>query len=595
MLVAPPTLIPLQPELNPVAEPALVIQNNFDIVGNQPPAVVQTPVVASPPPVQGGTGHITEFLPKVKSETNGNIVAGGGTVKPPAVKTEIVQGNYDLLSGKPVFGLNSITLSNLRGTGTAIDPQIEIATDKVSYRFGDTITLRVGAVNPGPAKEVDFYLVLSSPTSPNLFYYPSWLSQAQYMRITLPAHLNLSASSPNAPKVQMRAGGNLLSAQGNYKFGAALAKRGTAEFYSTSIVDFMVANSSEEPPKLTGIIDIPDPVNFGEQLSFLADWWSEPGRKLKLIICKTDAASGGSCSGGTWCNSGSYWSRDNNPYEVGICRKTIDQSMGTGQKTYYAFLCYENGPCSSSKSGTFTVLGGNNGELKVELFPEEAFINSGESQDFFAVVSGTIDGVFAAPHWDIPHEYCSGEYCADGTGCTLTCTNPTANQLALDITFEVNEIEGPMRSASDTSKLYVGRGGGGEEPPLIIDVSHYPDPVNFGEQLTFHSTWQIKNDTKIKLIICKTNAASNGSCSGDTWCDSGVYWGRNNMPEIGICRTTINQSVGSGQKTYYAFVCYESGLCSSSIQNTFTVSGGGGGEPQCSDIYIAPDNATVDE
>lgn len=498
----------LQPTLHKV--PA-VTTNEPRAVVPQPTAVKPTVVEVSTPkkiyePVKAlepakenrtvtnspATGAVTAYKPVTDAGTARATTGGAGTVAPPATKTLGVQATFNLLSGTVINGGKNLTLSNMRDAGTALDPQIEIATDKTTYNQGETINLRFGVVNPGPERDVDFYLVLSAPTSVGLHYYPTWATNPQHMRITLPANLDLPLASIKAPLLQFQVGGGslLLSAEGNYKFAAGLAKPGTADFYGTSQADFAIGTGGNKAPSIISVSNYPEPIPPDTYATFTAQWTDpDTGDTAKMMICGTNALNGTECRDVQWCSTYGYSSTS-----PSSCQKWFPKGSTPGTFTYYAFVCDDEGLCSGSKSGTVTVL---------------------------------------------PND-------------------------------------------------------GDNEAPEITDVFYYPYPVEIGQQIEFVASWDDESDDKVKLIICKANANNGNGCAGGTWCDQGIYLNADDAYS-GTCNTTITEDVGIGDKTYYAFVCDDGGLCSQSIEDTFTVIGGSGNEPKCSDIYINANDVTVNE
>ncbi|MFH1224801.1 MAG: hypothetical protein V1676_03275 [Candidatus Diapherotrites archaeon] len=221
---------------------------------------------------------------------------------------------------------------------------------------------------------------------------------------------------------------------------------------------------------------------------------------------------------------------------------------------------------------------GGSGELTVQLFPEETFIESGGSQDFFAVVSGTIDGVFAAPHWTMPYDYCTAEFCTDLRGCTLTCTNPTSNQLALDITFRLTEIEGPMRTARDTSKIYVAAGGSGgnTQPHAVFDVNPTSGNTSTRFEVYANNSYDAE-DTADQLQVRWD------------WEDDG-YWDT----EYVQYKAEAHYYSTGGNKTIRLSVMDSGGLTDQTTRAIY-VDGNSTGEPRCGDIYINADDVTLNE
>ncbi|MDO8424510.1 MAG: Ig-like domain-containing protein, partial [bacterium] len=111
-----------------------------------------------------------------------------------------------------------------------------------------------------------------------------------------------------------------------------------------------------QAPSISSVSDSPDPVSpyavswIGNKVNFSADW-SDPdvGDQTKLHLCKTNAISGQTCSGGSWCDTAT-WSGAS-PATCSYTTLAADK----GTKDYYAFICDDDNACSASKSGTFLV------------------------------------------------------------------------------------------------------------------------------------------------------------------------------------------------------------------------------------------------
>ncbi len=104
-------------------------------------------------------------------------------------------------------------------------------------------------------------------------------------------------------------------------------------------------------PTISSATDSPDPVTVGSDITFSVDWGDSENDGVKTYICKTDSVTAGSgCDGGTWTAQDSNFSTTD-PQEPSY---TTAEEDG-GDNDYYAFVCDENGACSSSTSGTFTV------------------------------------------------------------------------------------------------------------------------------------------------------------------------------------------------------------------------------------------------
>ncbi len=125
---------------------------------------------------------------------------------------------------------------------------------------------------------------------------------------------------------------------GNYNYGEA-------EDY-TIIIGF-----PSDPPTITSVLDSPDPQTAGLDVQFSIDWNDPDSSQIKIHTCKTDAITGQTCGGGSWCDSSSFTTDD-----PATCSHTTQLAdVGTSPNNYYAFVCDDGGACSSSTSGTFTV------------------------------------------------------------------------------------------------------------------------------------------------------------------------------------------------------------------------------------------------
>jgi hypothetical protein len=112
---------------------------------------------------------------------------------------------------------------------------------------------------------------------------------------------------------------------------------------------FIILNN--QAPSISGNpSDSPDPIKAAAQIMFTVNW-NDPdaGDLTKLHICKTDAISGQTCSGGSWCDSTSFSA--SSPTACSYTTAAAD----AGTRNYYAFVCDDENACSSSKSGTFLV------------------------------------------------------------------------------------------------------------------------------------------------------------------------------------------------------------------------------------------------
>lgn len=107
------------------------------------------------------------------------------------------------------------------------------------------------------------------------------------------------------------------------------------------------------PPAIVSATDSPDPVVAGLTTTFTVAWSdSDPGDSVRALICKTNAVTSGSCSGGAWASGGLSTT---SPSSASYATSTADR----GTRSYYAFACDQSNACSGSLSGTFTVTAPN--------------------------------------------------------------------------------------------------------------------------------------------------------------------------------------------------------------------------------------------
>jgi alpha-tubulin suppressor-like RCC1 family protein len=109
--------------------------------------------------------------------------------------------------------------------------------------------------------------------------------------------------------------------------------------------------------------------------------------------------------------------------------------------------------------------------------------------------------------------------------------------------------------------------------PQLGTVTDGPDPVAVGEVLTFSVGWSAPNPSaQVRAVVCKTNAVSAATCPGGHW-SIGALEARHPSETA-----YVPASADVGTRTYYAFACDATNVCSPSHTGTFTVV-----MPQCSD------------
>jgi len=104
-------------------------------------------------------------------------------------------------------------------------------------------------------------------------------------------------------------------------------------------------------PTISSVSDLPDPINAGNELSFSVDW-SDPYDQIKVKICKTNSLTSQNCDGGYWATSTAFTASD--PETVSY---TAEEGEAGAAKDYYAFVCDNEGSCSVSTAGSFTING----------------------------------------------------------------------------------------------------------------------------------------------------------------------------------------------------------------------------------------------
>lgn len=119
-------------------------------------------------------------------------------------------------------------------------------------------------------------------------------------------------------------------------------------------------------PQLTSASDTPDPVTAGQTLTFNVGW-RDPGDSVRAVICRTNAISAGTCSGGAWATGNPQSTSPSQAYYV-----TSPADAGT--KSYFAFACDTTNACSSGQAGTFSVVLASQGPQITNVTPNPAEI-----------------------------------------------------------------------------------------------------------------------------------------------------------------------------------------------------------------------------
>jgi hypothetical protein len=131
-----------------------------------------------------------------------------------------------------------------------------------------------------------------------------------------------------------------------YESVASLSSASTTDNY----ISFSAAETGDPSPVIASVTDSPSLAIAGSNVTFSTDW-NDPdaGENIKVKICKTDSLTNQNCDGGSWASSTVFTTSD--PEETTYT--TVDSMDGIFD--YYAFVCDDDGNCSSSKAGSFLV------------------------------------------------------------------------------------------------------------------------------------------------------------------------------------------------------------------------------------------------
>ena len=313
-------------------------------------------------------------------------------------------------------------------------------------------------------------------------------------------------------------------------------------------------------PTITSITDYPDPLNATMQVNITVAW-SNPNatEQIKIHICKNGSITGQTCAAGSWCDSSSFGTT--NPTSCNYTTSANDN----GTKSYYAFVCDPVNNCSASTLGTFTVnvapsitsatdspdpvTAGSDTQFSVDWNDD----NATELVKIHICKTNAYSGSCTGGSWCDSSSF-SGTSLATCNYTTLTGDGGTKNYYA----FVCDDDSLCSSSTSGTFSVSVA--------PSINSVTDFPDPIDSGTQVQISASWSDVNaGEQVKLHACKTNAYSS-SCTGGSWCDSSSFTGTSPA----TCNYTT-QIADSGAQSYYAFVCDDDSLCSSSASSAFSV------------------------
>ncbi len=125
------------------------------------------------------------------------------------------------------------------------------------------------------------------------------------------------------------------------------------EYNNQSAVSEFITFGAEESivPSITSVTDSPDPAQHSSTITFSVDWNDDidPSENVKVKICKTDSLTGQNCDGGHYASSTAFTTSDPETATY------IVQADDVGAKDYYAFVCNDDGNCSGSTHGAFTI------------------------------------------------------------------------------------------------------------------------------------------------------------------------------------------------------------------------------------------------
>jgi len=105
------------------------------------------------------------------------------------------------------------------------------------------------------------------------------------------------------------------------------------------------------------------------------------------------------------------------------------------------------------------------------------------------------------------------------------------------------------------------------EPPAISSVGDTPDPLQVGNDVSFEISWSDPDEgDQTKIHICKTDAITDQTCDGGSWCDT-TEWSASSPTSCDYA----TQVGDIGTKNYYAFISDDSDETSTSTTGTFEV------------------------
>jgi len=235
---------------------------------------------------------------------------------------------------------------------------------------------------------------------------------------------------------------------------------------------------------------------------------------------------------------------------------------------------------------------------KVEFVGYPSYCNSANTVDldiyeltYDPTLSTSTHGILITDARDGHNYVADSKVLQTGSGCKTTAYSP-----AIDLGAQAKD---DLQSAINSGKNWFGLGlssnntvnygyfnsysTAGKAPylnvtyttnsnsaPTISNFSFSPATSTPGQVINFSANWSdVSSSEQAKLLICKTNAIANGTCSGGSRCDVGSF----STTKPAVCPYTV-KAEDLGTNKFYAFVCDDENACSISQSGNFLVSPG---------------------
>ncbi|MFA6523029.1 MAG: DUF2341 domain-containing protein [Candidatus Peribacteraceae bacterium] len=131
-------------------------------------------------------------------------------------------------------------------------------------------------------------------------------------------------------------------------------------------------------------------------------------------------------------------------------------------------------------------------------------------------------------------------------------------------------------SAAEVAAIYSEGKNAGESinnctpNPALASVSHSPDQLDAGTDITFTANWEDMDSAGVKLYVCKTDGGTSAGCgAGGSWCTNSNDY--ESSKPITCSATPTDED--AGPQSYYAYVCDADDYCSNTLSDTFSVFG----------------------